>query len=48
MMKVFPYTETQTIHVISPRKIIVYNKLQMEKVFYSDHYYVETLYHFDE
>ena len=48
MMKVFPYTETQNVYVISPRKIIMYNKLQMEKVFYSDHYFVETLYHFDE
>lgn len=40
LMKVFPYTETQTFYVVSPRKIIIATKLQMEKVFYSDHYYV--------
>lgn len=27
MMKVFPYTETQHFHIISPRKIIVHSRL---------------------
>lgn len=47
-MKVFPYTETQNFHIVSPRKILVLSKLQMEKVFYSDHYYVDIFYDFDE
>ena len=47
-MKVFPYTETQNFHIISPRKILVLSKIQMEKVFYSDHYYVDIFYDFDE
>lgn len=48
LMKVFPYTEYQTFHVVSPRKILVLSKIQMEKIFYSDHYYVDLLWHFDE
>jgi hypothetical protein len=48
MMKVFPYTETQNFNIVSPRKILVLSKLQMEKVFYSDHYYVDIFYDFDE
>ncbi len=48
MMKVFPYTEAQTFYIMSPRKIVVHSKLQMEKVFYSDHYYVDILYDFEE
>lgn len=27
MMKVFPYIETQTVHVVSPRKILVLSRL---------------------
>ena len=48
MIKVFPYTETQRFFVVSPRKIIMVSKLQMEKVFYSDHYYVEIFWDIDE
>ncbi len=48
MMKLFPYTETQHFHVISPRKILVLSTLQMEKVFYSDHYHIDLFWHFDE
>lgn len=47
-MKVFPYTETQTFHVVSPRMILVKAKIQLEKIFYSDHYYVELFYLFEE
>ena len=48
LIKVFPYTEHQTFSVISPRKILMRSKLQMEKVFYSDQYYVEIMWDFDE
>ena len=48
LIKVFPYTETQKFYIISPRKIVVHSVLQMEKVFYSDHYYVDIFYNFDE
>ena len=48
MLKHFPYTETQNFHIVSPRKVLVHSKLQMEKVFYSDQYYVDILYDFDE
>lgn len=47
-IKVFPYTESQTYFVVSPRKILMRSRLQMEKVFYSDHYYVEIFWDFDE
>jgi len=48
LMKVFPYTETIKFYVVSPRKILVHSRLQMEKVFYSDHYYVDIFWNFDE
>mmetsp|Transcript_3860 Transcript_3860/g.2859 ORF Transcript_3860/g.2859 Transcript_3860/m.2859 type:complete len:192 (+) Transcript_3860:682-1257(+) len=47
-LKVFPSLENQTFYIVSPRKVVVYGVVQMVKVFYSDHYFVETLYHFDE
>ena len=47
-MKVFPYTENQKFYVVSPRKIMVMSTLQMEKVFYSDHYHVDLFWNFDE
>jgi hypothetical protein len=34
--------------VISPRKILVLSTLQMEKVFYSDHYHIDLFWHFEE
>ncbi len=48
LIKVFPYIETQTFYVVSPRRIIMHSKLQMQKVFYSDQYYVDILYSFEE
>ncbi|CDW72253.1 UNKNOWN [Stylonychia lemnae] len=48
LIKVFPYVETQKFYVISPRKILMYSKLQMQKVFYSDHYYVDIFWDLDE
>ncbi len=48
MMKLFPYTETQRFFVVSPRKILILSTLQMEKVFYSDHYHIDLFWHFDE
>jgi len=47
-IKVFPYTESQTFYVVSPRKILMSSHLQMEKVFYSDQYYVSIFWHLDE
>eukprot|EP00347_Sterkiella_histriomuscorum_P013246 403365451 len=48
LIKVFPYTEVQKFYVVSPRKIIMHSKLQMQKVFYSDHYYVDLFWDLDE
>mmetsp|Transcript_7634 Transcript_7634/g.7012 ORF Transcript_7634/g.7012 Transcript_7634/m.7012 type:complete len:128 (-) Transcript_7634:333-716(-) len=47
-LKVFPNTEKQSFYVVSPRRVVMYGVVQMQKVFYSDHYFVETMYNFDE
>ena len=47
-LKVFPSVEQQTFYVISPRRIYVTGVVQMQKVFYSDHYFVQVLYSFNE
>ena len=47
-IKVFPYTEAQTFYVVSPRQILMRSKLQMEKVFYSDQYYIDIFWLLDE
>lgn len=48
LMKVFPHVEHQTFYVISPRKVLVHSKMQMQKVFYSDHYYIDVMWTIEE